>query len=1265
MKKFIFTSILLFFAFSALTAQENAEVGYPLIKNYSPKEYEADPTNWAIIQDKRGIMNFGNFGVLEYDGFDWRLNILPNNSVVRCFGINKYGTLYIGGVGDFGYFQTDSIGKNKFVSLLKQAPEKYRRIADVWNLYVDGDNVYFSTDTYVFRWSTKNKKMKIWKADNNFHVSFFVNGKFYIREWNKGLLVLENDSLKLIPSSKQFADERIYVMLAMPNNPKNILVVTRTKGLFLFDGKVFVPFKTEADEFIKKNLIYMPGLVLNDGNIALGTLTGGIIIISPKGKILNIYNSNSGLSGNTIYYLYQDKAGTIWAAQDGGISKIDYGSSATYFDARKGLTQKPLDMKRFKGIIYEATNSGIYYLNPKTSLFQIVKNTPNTQCFGLTIFCNRLIAGTNEGVYEIRNDKMFPIRKSVNKDYEVGFLLPSKVNPNRLFTGINGVGSLLLKNGKWIDEGNILKINGNTTGIVETMEGDLWAGNTVNGVYKINFLKDDDGRVIVEKPNVEFFDEKNGLPNGSNGVVKILGKNYFGVSEGIYRFDKNKKQFFRDDSSFSFVHLKNNSYTAFFAFEDSSKRVWVSGGLEPALGIPKKDGKYDWITEPFKRFSNESIQNIYPDKNNVVWFFINQGLIRYDLDFYRHKPKKYDAFVRTATVGEDSIIYYGNTAEQRIIPKISYDNNSIKFRYSAASYEDEEGIEFKLFLDGFDKNWSNWSHENIKEYTNLSPGKYSFKVKAKNILSMESNEASFSFIILSPWYRTWWAYIFYLLSFGLLIFAIDRFQRNRVTLKERQRSRLREIELRAEAAEADAKALQIENERKKNVELLSEIGRNITANLSIEQIIDTVYENVNSLMDASVFGIGLYNSELNRLDFPALREKGVKLPNFFYLLSDENRPASWCFNNQKEILSNDYQKDYKKYIKERKETAAGDRTESVIYLPLTYKDKKIGVITAQSFKKNSYTDYHLNILKNLATYTSIAIDNADAYKQLNETVIELDKAINDLKSTQEKLIVQQKLASLGQLTAGIAHEIKNPLNFVNNFAEVSVELVGELKEEINKLKNKIPGHSSDSMLEIIKDLEENSNRINQHGKRADGIVKSMLQHSRGKAGERQESDINAILDEDINLAYHGMRARDSSFNIAIEKKFDENLNKISIVPQDVSRVFLNIIQNGFYETNKKKTQNGNNYSPKILIQTMDDDKYIKIKIRDNGNGIPLDAQDKLFNPFFTTKPSGEGTGLGLSLSHDIIVKQHGGDIKFETESGKFTEFIITLPKNGN
>ena len=257
----------------------------------------------------------------------------------------------------------------------------------------------------------------------------------------------------------------------------------------------------------------------------------------------------------------------------------------------------------------------------------------------------------------------------------------------------------------------------------------------------------------------------------------------------------------------------------------------------------------------------------------------------------------------------------------------------------------------------------------------------------------------------------------------------------------------------------------------------------------------------------------------------------------------------------------------------------------------------------------------------------------------------------------------EKLASLGQLTAGIAHEIKNPLNFINNFAALSAELAEELKELLERAS--LTAKMQEEVGELTKLLKDNLEKVVQHGKRADSIVKNMLLHSREGSREQRLTDVNALVDESLNLAYHGARAEKAGFEITVERDFDANAGIVEVFPQDVSRALLNLISNAFYAAIKRKTENDWGFEPIVSAITRDLGYSVEIRIRDNGTGIPPEVREKMFNPFFTTKPTGEGTGLGLSMTHDIIVKQHGGTIDVETRLGEFTEFIITLPRDNH
>jgi signal transduction histidine kinase len=300
------------------------------------------------------------------------------------------------------------------------------------------------------------------------------------------------------------------------------------------------------------------------------------------------------------------------------------------------------------------------------------------------------------------------------------------------------------------------------------------------------------------------------------------------------------------------------------------------------------------------------------------------------------------------------------------------------------------------------------------------------------------------------------------------------------------------------------------------------------------------------------------------------------------------------------------------------------------------------------------SEEQINLVHAVAEAFSTAYARYEDFNRLEAAKEQIEKTLDDLKQTQQQLVQSEKMASLGELTAGIAHEIQNPLNFVNNFSEVSNELLDEMKQELAT-------GNGQSAMEIVEDVKQNLEKILHHGKRADAIVKGMLQHSRTSTGQKELTDINALADEYLRLAYHGLRAKDKSFNAKFEIDLDTSIEKISVVPQEIGRVILNLINNAFYTVSEKKRQLNGTYEPTVVISTRKLDDKVEVKVKDNGNGIPQKVMEKIFQPFFTTKPTGQGTGLGLSLSYDIITKGHGGELRVATKEGEGSEFIIQLP----
>ena len=404
----LWLAIVFLFAVCFLFGQATGEAGRPALTNFSSKQYKGHPQNWAILQDQRGLMYIGNnIGLMEYDGLSWTW---VHQSIVRSMAIDKQGVIYVGGVGEIGFLSPDKQGNNRFVSLMDQIPPAYREFGDVWNTYATSEGIYFNAVKYLFLWD--GKSMKVWESKSNFHLAFVVRDTLYIREWEKGLLRMDKGNLKLLPGGNRFASERIYVML--PYNASSILVGSRTQGLFLWDGNRFAPFASEADEFLKTNPLYLPGVVLPNGQFALGTMGGGVAVIDWQGRLVRKLDRISGLQDNTVYFLYADQEGNLWLALDKGVSKVNISSPLRFLGVQEKLESAVNGIAKHKEQIYVSTTNGVQFLDPVSGQFHPVSGI-NNQTFDLLTFDGELLAAFPEGgVSGVSGEAAYPVRLANN-----------------------------------------------------------------------------------------------------------------------------------------------------------------------------------------------------------------------------------------------------------------------------------------------------------------------------------------------------------------------------------------------------------------------------------------------------------------------------------------------------------------------------------------------------------------------------------------------------------------------------------------------------------------------------------------------------------------------------------------------------------------------------------------------------------------------------------------------------------------------------------
>jgi signal transduction histidine kinase/ligand-binding sensor domain-containing protein len=1084
-----------------------------------------------------------------------------------------------------------------------------------------------------------------------------------------------------------------FVTCMTEDNAGNLWLGSHGGGLTRFNGKTFTYFTTK--EGLANNSIFSVKET-TDGKIWIGTFGKGLSIFD--GKAFENINTQNGFPTDLIYVILEDKKDNVWIGTEGGgliqMNKKDHNYILQYNLENGFISDKITSLLEDKdGRIWVGSDgNGLAYIDQENNV--IIPDQINTSSLTVTDMTSDReghvwVSTYGDGLLKFEGNKLLKYQEK--QGFPSDLLTCVKIEQEGdIWVGTDGIGVLKIKN---IDSQNqdihIFNSskglsNDNVYSILQDHGGTMWFGTNRGGVNKLNpsgFSHIQDRSEFPTHHVSSITEDKN-----KNIWVSTLGDGIIKLPD-LNRNDLNKAVNITTNEGLSNKKI-------YCSFTDKKGSLWFGTGQ----GVTIIDGDTIKVLNNENGFCGEKVLTIFQDSKGIYWFGMDDrgGIAYYDgkkITCIKGGKNLFKSAVFTIAEDKDGKIWFGTDREGIIIwdgkDFLTFDKDAI-FNKNAI---------FSILKDAEGFLWIGTEGHGLFVYD----GEQFYNINESWGLSN-----NFVFSIIEDENKDLW----FGTRFGLNVLSLDNKKRILKSSQNNKNDHAHEVYFQSYGYEDGFLGIGC------NRNALYQTSDNrvwigTSDRLTISHLADSKNQNnKDSLFNELHFtSLELFNEKVNWIEFYNKNIKNHVLSNSV-IIDDINFSGLSSWYNMPEELSLKHNNNYLTFyftaisqvqpwkikyqykmtgLKEdwsawnysntahyghlspgrytleiRAMDSRGNLSETIAY-PFEIRHpwwstlwmKIIYLLTFSAFI------YYIHISqKNKTIKNERLLSQAKELEQAKE----IEQAYKELKSTQAQLIQSEKMASLGELTAGIAHEIQNPLNFVNNFSEVSNELIVEVLEERKKEK----GERDEALEEeILSDIKENLTKINHHGQRASSIVKGMLEHSRKSSGTKEPTDINALCDEYLRFAYHGLRAKDSTFNAAFETHFDSDLPKIDIIPQEIGRVILNIINNAFYavsekskvESEKSKVESeklGSDYQPKVSVSTKGLGDKIEISICDNGSGIPEHIKDKIFQPFFTTKPTGQGTGLGLSLSYDIV-KAHGGELKVETKDGVGSDFIILLP----